>query len=175
MKADVGALVEPTIQLVLEVELVGERPPRLEARLHEPLQPLAHALRLAIPGVEDPLVGTQLAYEQSLQADLEIKLRTAQPPPPELLTQAVSVLDRLVAEASGATPSVKTSVVSFLDTQARAVADEVAAPDPDPGVIAGAVAAADALCRSSLGSVISPTTTADIASVASRFSAGELR
>ena len=128
-----------------------------------------------IPGVEDPLVGTQLAYEQSLQADLEIKLRTAQPPPPELLTQAVSVLDRLVAEASGATPSVKTSVVSFLDTQARAVADEVAAPDPDPGVIAGAVAAADALCRSSLGSVISPTTTADIASVASRFSAGELR
>jgi hypothetical protein len=128
-----------------------------------------------IPGVEDPVVGTQLAYEQSLQAELETKLRWAQQPPPDLLTEAAQVLDRMVLEASQAIPLVRTSVVSFLDSQAKAVANEIAAPNPDPGVVAGAVAAADTVCRSSLGSVISQDTTADIASVAHRFSAGELR
>jgi len=128
-----------------------------------------------IPGVDDPLLDTQLAYQQSVQASLETQLRSAQLPPRYLLAEAARVLGQIVAEASQAGPHVNTSVVSFLDTQARAVASEVAAPNPDPGVIAGAVAAADAICRSSLGTVISPGTTADIASVAQRLDAGGLR
>jgi hypothetical protein len=127
-----------------------------------------------IPGAEDPVSGMQLAYEQTLRADLETKLRSAQHPPPDLLAEAARVLDQMVVEAE-AGPDVKTSVVSFLGSQARAVANEIAAQDPDTGVIGGAVAAADALCRSSLGGVISPDTTANIASLAHKFGAGELR
>ncbi len=127
-----------------------------------------------IPGVADPSLGTKLAYEQSLQANLESRLRSTQDPPPALLAEAARVLDQIVAEAE-VVPEVKTSVVSFLDSQARAVADEITAEDPDPGVIGGAIAAADALCRSSLGGVISPDTTAEIASLAQKFGTGELR
>jgi hypothetical protein len=127
-----------------------------------------------IPGVDDPQLGTQFAYEQSLQANLAAKLRSAYRPPPGLLTEAARVLDRIAVEASQAVPHVKPSAVSFLDSQARAVADEIAAPNPDPGVVAGAVAAADTLCRTSLGDAISPGTTAAIASVAYKLGEAEL-
>src|SRR5215467_2950350 len=127
-----------------------------------------------VPGVTDPSLGTQLAYEQSLQANLETKLRSAQSPSPGLLTEAARVLDQIVAEAEGV-PEVKTSVVSFLDSQAKVVADEMTTQDPDTGVIGGAVAAAEAVCRSSLGGVISPETTAEIVSLAQKFGTGELR
>ena len=64
MQPDVRALIKPAIQLILEIELVGERPARLKARLHEPLQPLDHALRLAISGIEDPPADRHLPAER---------------------------------------------------------------------------------------------------------------
>lgn len=127
-----------------------------------------------IPGVDDPLSGTQLAYEQSQQANLAARLRSATRPPLGLLAEAARVLDQAVVEASQAGPRVKPSAVSFLHSQARAVADEIAAANPDAGVVAGAAAAADALCRSSLGETISPRTAAAIASVAYKLREAEL-
>jgi hypothetical protein len=47
----------------LEVELAGERAAGLEARLGVALQPLDHALRLRILGLEDPPADAELAAE----------------------------------------------------------------------------------------------------------------
>src|SRR6266536_2853735 len=63
MEANVGALAEPTVELLLEVELVGERAARLEARLHVALQPLDHALRLRIARLQEAPADPQLAAE----------------------------------------------------------------------------------------------------------------
>ena len=48
MGAQVGALIEPSIQLILEVDLVGEAPTRLEAGLHVALQALDDPLGLGV-------------------------------------------------------------------------------------------------------------------------------
>jgi hypothetical protein len=53
VEAQVGPLAEPAVELLLEVELAGERAARLEARLQEALQPLDDALRLRIVGLEE--------------------------------------------------------------------------------------------------------------------------
>ena len=63
MQPHVRALVKPAVKLVLEVELVGERAPRLKARLDEPLQSLDDALRLTISRVKDPPADGQLPAE----------------------------------------------------------------------------------------------------------------
>jgi hypothetical protein len=63
VQPNVRALIEPAVQLILKVQLVDERPARLEAGLDEPLQTLADALRLAGPGIEDPPADRQLPAE----------------------------------------------------------------------------------------------------------------
>lgn len=48
MGTQVGTLIEPAIKLILKVDLVRERAPRLETRLHVALQALDNALSLRI-------------------------------------------------------------------------------------------------------------------------------
>jgi hypothetical protein len=50
--AGVG-LLGPTVELVLEIELVGEPPTGLEVRAHEPMRPLEQALGLRVTGFKD--------------------------------------------------------------------------------------------------------------------------
>ena len=132
-----------------------------------------HLLRLPALEAADALEGRR--EEALLSGDnLRTILRSVARPAAEQLSEAANLLDRVVAEAVHAGPRVKTSLVSFLESQAKAVADEVAAPDPDVGVVAGALAAAHTLCRSSLGGVVSASTKTDLASAARKFSSAEL-
>src|SRR5262249_54667235 len=62
---EVGALVEPTVELLLVVELACERAAGLEARLGVALQPLNHTLRLRIFGLEEAPADAELAAESS--------------------------------------------------------------------------------------------------------------
>src|SRR5450755_4660235 len=64
MQPDVRPVIEPAVELTLEIELVRERPPRLETRLHIPLQPLDDALRLTVPRVKDTPADRQLPTER---------------------------------------------------------------------------------------------------------------
>ncbi len=90
VQPDVRALIKPAIQLILKVKLVAERPPRLKAGLHELLQPLNNALRLTIPGIEDPPADRQLPTERrellgrapptSMQTALPVDHRSAPVP-----------------------------------------------------------------------------------------------
>lgn len=52
--AQVRALIEPAIELIGEVELVGERSPRLEVGLHVALQALDDPLGLGVGGLAEP-------------------------------------------------------------------------------------------------------------------------
>jgi hypothetical protein len=63
VEADVRPLVEPAIELVLEVELVQEAAPGLEARLDEALQALDRALRLRIARLQEVPAERELAQE----------------------------------------------------------------------------------------------------------------
>jgi hypothetical protein len=60
----VGALVEPAVQLVLEVEVVGERAPGLKARLDVALQALDHALGLRVSRLAEVPAHPKLAAER---------------------------------------------------------------------------------------------------------------
>ncbi|MFC5268109.1 hypothetical protein ACFPJ1_38860 [Kribbella qitaiheensis] len=125
------------------------------------------------PGIDDEQIGTQLAYQQRLEADLRSKLRATLEPSTGRVGEVAELLDRVVVEASQAGSAVQTSVVSFLESQARAVADEAAKLDPEWGVVAGALAAADSVCTSSLRGVVSSSTAADLASAARDIGSGE--
>src|SRR5207253_7457095 len=63
VEADVGALTEPAVELLLEVERAEEAPARLEARLQIALQALDHALRLRVVRLEEAPGKPQLAEE----------------------------------------------------------------------------------------------------------------
>src|SRR5262249_42714104 len=63
VKANVGALDEPAVELLLEVELAHERAPWLEARLQIALQALDHSLRLRIARLEKAPAKAELAAE----------------------------------------------------------------------------------------------------------------
>src|SRR5262245_4526099 len=65
VEAEVGALVEPTVELLLVVELACERAAGLEARLGVALQPLNHTLRLRIFGLQEAPADAELAAESS--------------------------------------------------------------------------------------------------------------
>jgi hypothetical protein len=127
-----------------------------------------------LPGVDDEQLGSQLAYQQRMEADLRSKLRSTSEPATGRVGEVADLLDRAVVEASQAGPRVQTSVVSFLESQAKAVADQAAKPDPDRGVVVGALAAANSVCSSSLLGVVSAATAAGLASAARDFGAGEL-
>jgi hypothetical protein len=61
VEAQVGPLLKPTVELLLEVELVREAAARLEARLRVALQPLDDALRLRVLRLAEAPADPQLA------------------------------------------------------------------------------------------------------------------
>src|SRR5262249_18364246 len=63
VKANVGALDEPAVEPLLEVERAHERAPRPEARLQIALQPLDHPFRLRIARLEKAPAKAELAAE----------------------------------------------------------------------------------------------------------------
>jgi hypothetical protein len=63
MQPPVGAVVEPTIELVLEVVMVNEPPPQLEARFDVALQALDDALGLRVGQLAEPPANPELTAE----------------------------------------------------------------------------------------------------------------
>src|SRR5439155_23477420 len=97
VEAQVGALVEPAVELLLEVELVGERAAGLEARLRVALQPLDDALRLRIARLEEAPADGELAAEggERLRRATAAGVQRALAVPDQRLRQAAELQETL--------------------------------------------------------------------------------
>jgi hypothetical protein len=97
VEAHVGALFEPAVELLLVVELVGETPARLEARLQIALQPLDDALRLRIARLEEAPADLQLTAEggEGLGRAADACVQRSLPVPDERLRQRTQLGEAL--------------------------------------------------------------------------------
>jgi hypothetical protein len=141
--AHVRPLAEPVVELVLVVELRHERAARLEARLHEPLQPLHHPLRLTVARVEDPQPDRQLAGERG---------ERVAGPPAAGVERPLAVRDqpaRQCADPAQAAPQPPEDVRRLLreDQRARSEARVAERPDHHPARARLAVADRDLAAR----------------------------
>jgi hypothetical protein len=57
-------LLSPTVQLILEIQVIREEPARLEVRAKEPMLTLQLPLRLSIPSIKNDPAHLKLATER---------------------------------------------------------------------------------------------------------------
>jgi hypothetical protein len=93
VEADVGPFRKPAVGLRRAIELVGERPAWLEARLQESLQALDDAIRLGIARVEEVPGDPELAAKggERLTRPAAAGVQRSLPAPDELLRQTTKL------------------------------------------------------------------------------------